>query len=80
MEFIHQDLPEHAHQILRAVQLNPHLAEACQDYQRLRKRLAQSPIDSNEVSHINEILVELRAEIIRLVSQSSATMGRTHNE
>lgn len=77
MEFIHRDLPEHAQKILQTAHLNPQLTEACQDYQRLSERLAHGPIDSNEASHITEILLELRAEILRLVSRSQATKGRT---
>ncbi len=69
MKFVHRDLPEQATAIKKRLQTDVHLTEACKDYECLCSRLACGAIDSTEASQINEILVELRAEILRRVSR-----------
>ncbi|WP_434054155.1 MAG: hypothetical protein RDA78_04470 [Roseibium sp.] len=69
MKFVQRDLPEQAIAIKKRLQSDVHLKEACKDYECLCARLARGAIDSTEVSQINEILVELRAEIVRRVSR-----------
>jgi hypothetical protein len=76
IERILRDFPDQADSIAEAMAASPLLNEACLDYERLSNRLQFGSTEVSEAAHIEEILVELRSEILRLFSLSQNTGGK----
>ena len=72
LDTILRDFPDHGQLILAKAPALPQLFEACNDYDRLSKLLSDGTAHHRDKQHIEEILSELRSEILRLASKGKS--------